>query len=132
MHPDNVDQLGLEVRIGGQLERVDPPRTQLTRLPHLSTVCLPTPCRAASDRVVQHVEPSSGTMCNVPATIASIVADAMSGVRARQSRITPIPATPSLKNRSPRRVTVFGSPSAPPLNAPRRRQRDATISPTDH
>jgi len=59
-------------------------------------------------RVDQHIEPPSGTVCNVSCTIASIVAAGISGLRPRPGAITPTPSTPAARNRSRHAATVFG------------------------
>ena len=46
-----------------------------------ATVSLPTPWRAANDRVDQHTDPSSGTAATVSPTIAATVAAAIWGLR---------------------------------------------------
>ena len=71
-----------------------------------ATVSLPTPWRAAIDRVDHATEPSAGTLCSVSATIASTTASDISGLRPRPGATTPTPAGPDSKNRSRQPRTV--------------------------
>ena len=83
---------------------------------------LPTPWRAAIDRVDQHTDPSSGTAATVSPTIAATVAAAIWGLRPRPGATWPTPAAPDSKNRSRQRRTVSWC-------APNSRATDRTDSP---
>ena len=110
VQPDHIGELGLEVRIVGQLEHIGAPRPQTPRPPDPPPRCpCPTPWRAAIDRVDQHTDPSSGTAATVSPTIAATVAAAIWGLRPRPGATWPTPAAPDSKNRSrqrPHRVLV--------------------------
>lgn len=80
--------------------------TTTINVPMRATVSLPTPCRAASDRVDHAAEPSSGTLCSVSSTIASTTDAGIWGLRPRPGATTPTPAAPDSMNRSRQRRTV--------------------------
>jgi hypothetical protein len=71
-------------------------------------VSLPTPWRWAIVRVDHAVDPSSGTVCRVSSTIASITSWAICGLRPRPAAIDPTALTPPASNFARHRRTVSG------------------------
>jgi hypothetical protein len=98
----------LRSRVFRQLELVDQPSPQVPTLPDRLHGVLPTPCFALSKRVDQHVDPSSGTECNVSITITSTGAAGISNLWPRPGAITKTPSTPASKSRARQRHTVSG------------------------
>ncbi len=109
VEPDEINQLGFEVRIVRQLERVDLPWPQPTRPPD-SRHCV------LADPVPGGHRPRGPTRTAVVGhRVQGVVHDRvhrgrrdLGGLRPRPGAITPIPATPSATNRSRHRVTVSG------------------------
>jgi hypothetical protein len=109
VEPDDIDELLLEARVAGELERLAAPGLEAVITPQPAyRLAVDADARRQRARVVQCVEPSAGRYSSVTRTISATVPAGNQGLRPRPGATRAMPSTPSRSKRGRQRRTRFG------------------------